>query len=391
VQLTFDDDVEQFRAEFAAFLDVHLPSEADALERPKSVSHMPDWARRWQRLLFDHGWLLPQQPPEFGGRNATVLQHFVYLEELSRRRVYHSFNPQGVDIVAASLLTFGTEEQKQRWAVPVLRADITASLGMSEPGAGSDLASLRTRAVRDGDHFVVNGQKVWTSGAHDSDFLLTFVRTDPDVPKHKGISVLIIPTGTPGVTCRPMASICGQDDVDLNEVFFDDVRVPAENLVGPLNGGWTVANGSLGHERTMLWLGYADRLDNLITDFTPTNELDRDRYATSVMDHYALRLMGSAALSRAARGEEDVAALSVLKLLGSEAERTATEYALESAGADGLRHPANSGPYAPMNLDHYFGSWFERYARSFSSTIAGGTSEIQRNIIAQRVLGLPRG
>jgi alkylation response protein AidB-like acyl-CoA dehydrogenase len=275
--------------------------------------------------------------------------------------------------------------------VPVLRADITASLGMSEPGAGSDLASLRTRAIRDGDHFVVNGQKVWTSGAHDADFLLTFVRTDPDAPRHAGISTLIIPTDSPGLTCRPMGSIVGLDDLDLNEVFFDDVVVPVENLVGPLNAGWTVANKSLGHERSMLWLSYADRLENLIADFTPTTPLERDRYATSVIDQYALRLMGSAALARAARGEDDVAGLSVLKLLGSEAEQTVAEHALEASGAPGLIHPANSGPYAPLNLDHYFGSWFERYARSFSSTIAGGTSEIQRNIIAQRVLGLPRG
>ncbi len=166
MQLTFDSDVEEFRAEFSAFLDDHLPSEAETLERPTSVSHMPQWARDWQRLLFDNGWLLPAQPPEFGGRNATVLQQFVHLDELCRRRIYHSFNPQGVNIVAASLISFGSDEQKHRWAVPVLRGEMTASLGMSEPSAGSDLASLRTRAVLDGDHFVVNGQKVWTSGAH---------------------------------------------------------------------------------------------------------------------------------------------------------------------------------------------------------------------------------
>jgi alkylation response protein AidB-like acyl-CoA dehydrogenase len=390
VQLTFDPDVEEFRAEFAAFLDEHLPSATEALERPRSVSHMPQWARRWQRLLFDNGWLLPAQPPEFGGRNATVLQQYVYLEELSRRRIYHSLNPQGVNIVAASLITFGTDEQKHRWAVPILRAEITASLGMSEPSAGSDLASLRTRAVLDGDHFVVNGQKVWTSGAHDADVLLTFVRTDPDAPKHKGISALVIPTRTEGVVRRPFPSICGQDDVDFNEVFFTDVRVPAENLVGPLNEGWRVANGSLGHERTMMWLGFADRMSNLLADFPPGTALERDQYATLVMDHQALRLLGSAALARAARGEQDTASVSVLKLLGSEAEQRGFEHALAAAGPEGLRHPSMTGPYAHMNLDHYFASWFERYVRSFAGTIAGGTSEIQRNIIAQQVLGLPR-
>ncbi|HTQ22098.1 acyl-CoA dehydrogenase family protein [Mycobacterium sp.] len=391
MQLTFDPDVEEFRAEFSAFLDENLPPASETLERPRSVSHMPAWARRWQRLLFDNGWLLPGQPPEFGGRNATVVQQFVHLEELCRRRIYHSLNPQGVNIVAASLLSFGSDEQKQRWAVPILRAEITASLGMSEPSAGSDLASLRTSAVRDGNHFVVNGQKVWTSGAHDADVLLTFVRTDPDAPKHKGISVLLIPTDTEGVVRRPFPSICAADDLDFNEVFFTDAKVPVENLVGELNQGWRVANGSLGHERTMMWLGFADRLDNMIADFHPSSVLDRDHYATTIMDKQALRLLGSVALARAARGEDDTSAISVLKLLGSEAELRASEYALAACGSDGLIHPALSGPYAPMNLDHYFNSWFERYARSFSGTIAGGTSEIQRNIIAQRVLDLPRG
>src|SRR3954471_12948223 len=394
MQLTFDSDVEEFRAEFAAFLDEHLPSEADTLERPRSVSHMPGWARKWQRLLFDSGWLLPAQPPEFGGRNATVLQQFVHLDELCRRRIYHSFNPQGVNIIAASLISSGSDEQKHRWAVPVLRAELTASLGMSEPSAGSDLASLRTRAEFvssvDGDHFVVNGQKVWTSGAHDADFLLAFVRTDPDASKHKGISALIIPTDTPGVVCRPFADMCGEENKDFNEVFFTDARVPAENLVGPLNDGWGVANGSLGHERTMMWLGFADRIDNMIADFRPRTALERDQYATTIMDYQALRAMGSAALARAARGEMDTASVSVLKLFGSEAERQAFENALTAAGPDGLVHPSTSGPYAHLNLDHYFVSWFERYARSFGGTIAGGTSEIQRNIIATQVLGLPR-
>ena len=390
MQLTFDPDVEEFRAEFVEFLEANLPGEAETTERPRSVSHMPPWARRWQRLLFDNGWLLPGQPPEFGGRNATVLQQFVHLEELCKRRIYHSFNPQGVNIVAASLISFGSDEQKHRWAVPVLKGEITASLGMSEPSAGSDLASLRTRAVLDGDHFVVNGQKVWTSGAHDADFLLTFVRTDPDAPKHKGISVLLIPTDTPGVVRRPFADICGEENKDFNEVFFTDVRVPAENLVGPLNGGWGVANGSLGHERTMMWLGFADRIANVIADIQPSNVLERDQLASTIMDYQALRLMGSVGLAKAARGEVDVASVSLPKLFGAEAEMRATELALNSAGADALIHPTTTGPYAHMNLDHYFASWFERYARSFSGTIAGGTSEIQRNIIAQQVLGLPR-
>src|SRR5271168_3193535 len=344
LELTFSAEVEAFRADFIAFLDEHLPDELAAAQRSRSTSHLPHWARQWQRLLFDHGWLLPGNPPEFGGRNAGILQQYVYLEELSRRRIYHSFNPQGVGIIAASLLTFGTDEQKRRWAVPILRAELTASLGMSEPGAGSDLAGLRSRAVRHGDHFVVNGHKLWTSGAHDADVLLTFVRTDPDAPKHRGISVLLIPRDSPGVLCRPFPAVYDRDNFDFNEVFLTDVRVPAENLVGPLNGGWQVANGSLMHERTLMWMAFADRLRDLLEDFRPVRAVDRDRYATIAMDTQALRLLGSAALARAASGEGNGAGMSVLKLLGSEAEQNAANCVLDAAGLDGLFDPMTTAP-----------------------------------------------
>lgn len=390
MQLTFDADVEAFRAEFIDFLDAHLPREAEAeTERSRSTSHVPEWSRRWQRLQFDHGWLLPGNPPEFGGRNAGILEQFVHREELARRRIYHAFNPQGVGIIAASLLSFGTEEQKRKWAVPILRAEMTASLGMSEPGAGSDLAGLRTRADLIDEHFVVNGQKVWTSGAHDADVILTFVRTDQDAPKHKGISALIIPTDLPGVERRPFASVYGRDDIDFNEVFFSDVRVPAENLVGPLGGGWKVANGSLGHERTMMWMAFANRLEQLLEDYRPVGEVNRDRYATIAMDYQALRLLGSAALGQAARGEVDIPGVSVLKLLGSEAEQSALRHALDGAGVDGLLSPSLTGRHNPYSPDLFTASWFTRYISSYAGTISGGTSEIQRNIIAQRVLGLP--
>lgn len=384
MKLADDPEVQEFRAEFAAFLDAHLPTEAEAAERSHSSADVPRWARRWQRALFDAGWLLPGQPPEFGGRHATLPQQLAHLEELAHRRIYHSFNPQGLGIVAASLITFGTEEQKRRWAVPVLRAEITAALGMSEPGAGSDLASLRTRAQlsNNGGYFVVNGQKVWTSGAHDADILLTFVRTDPDAPKHHGISVLVIPTDTDGVVRRPFGSLASPDDLDFNEVFFTDVRVPRENLIGPLNEGWRVANGSLGHERTLLWLSFAERLDDLIRDA----ECNEEWYATLLMDAQALRLLGYRQLGP----DRNPAEISVLKLLGSEAAQEASLYALESHGAQALRHPDRTGPYHHMNAEDFISSWFERYARSFAGTIAGGTSEIQRNIVAERILGLPR-
>jgi alkylation response protein AidB-like acyl-CoA dehydrogenase len=382
MRLGNDPEVEKFRAEFAAFIDEYQPTAEQARERSRSSAHLPEWARNWQRTLFDAGWLLPGNPPEYGGRNATLEQVLAHQEELSRRRIYHSFNPQGVGIIAASILTFGTDEQKRKWAVPLLRGDLTAALGMSEPGAGSDLAGLRTRATLDGDHFVVNGQKVWTSGAHDADVLLTFVRTDPDAPKHKGISVLLIDTGTEGLVRRPFPSMTGADDLDFNEVFFTDVLVPRENLIGELNKGWAVAHGSLGHERTMLWISYAERLDDLIRD-APS---DQDWFATLQMDLAALRLLGYEQLS----GGQNPADISVLKLLGSEAVQRAHWHALEERGTDGLSHPARTAPDNHMSHDVFATSWFERYMRTFPGTIAGGTSEVHRNIIAERILGLPR-
>jgi alkylation response protein AidB-like acyl-CoA dehydrogenase len=393
VRLGDDPEVEKFRAELNAFLDEYLPSAEEANEPSTSSAHMPEWTRRWQRTMFDHGWLLPGQPPEYGGRNATLPQVLAHAEELSRRRVYHSFNPQGVGIIAASILSFGTEEQKRKWALPLLRAEITGALGMSEPGAGSDLAGLRTRAdlvegggEAGGDVFVVNGQKVWTSGAHHADVILTFVRTDPDAPKHRGISVLLIPTGTPGVTRRPFPNMTYPDDIDFNEVFFDNARVPAENLLGELHKGWAVAGGSLGHERTMLWVSFAERLDDLARD-SPS---DAEWYATLQMDLQALRLLGYQQLAGALNGTGNLAGVSVLKLFGSEAVQRGSLHALEEHGEDSLVHPALTAPPTHMMPDAFIASWFERYARSFPGTIAGGTSEIHRNIIAERILGLPR-
>ncbi len=347
--------------------------------------------------MFDDGWLLPGQPPEFGGRNASLLEQFVHQEELTRRRIYHSHNPQGLGIIAPSILLFGTPEQKQRWAVPVLRGDKTAALGMSEPGAGSDLAGLRTRAGVTDDGFVVNGQKVWTSGAHHADFLLAFVRTDPDAAKHRGISALIIPTDTPGVTRRPFGSIVARDDLDFNEVFFEDVHVPAENLVGGLHDGWRVANGALGEERALLWLSHSERLDDLVEHFalhvrgTPIaeDEVTLDWYGRLVMDATALRLLGYRTLAKMNRGV-DPSEQSILKLSGSEAWQNASNEALETFGPDSLDVRQRTAPFNHLQHEPFTASWFARYLRSFAATTAGGTSEIQRNIIGERVLGLPR-
>ena len=190
MKLQFSAETEAIRAEFGAWLDANSPGPEAELERATCTTDTPQWARDFQCRMFDAGWLLPGQPRQYGGRGLSLVEQFVIQEELMHRRIYASFNPQGLSIIAPSILMFGTPEQIAEFGVPVLRGEKTAALGMSEPGAGSDLAGLRTRAVLDGDEFVVNGQKVWTSGAHFADFILAFVRTDPDVPKHKGISCL---------------------------------------------------------------------------------------------------------------------------------------------------------------------------------------------------------
>jgi alkylation response protein AidB-like acyl-CoA dehydrogenase len=397
MKLAFDERTEAFRREFDEWLDANAPHPDETTERPRSTAHIPGWAREWQRKMFDAGWLVPGNPPDFGGRNASLLEQFVHREELAKRKIYASFNPQGLSIIVPSIMSFGTDEQKQRWARPILRAEMTAALGMSEPDAGSDLAGLRTRAVLDGDRFVVNGQKVWTSGAHDADVILTFVRTDPDAPKHKGISVLLIPTDTPGVTRRPFGSIQGRDDQDFNEVFFDDALVPAENLLGTLHEGWRVATGSLGHERAMLWLEYAGHLQDLVDrggqvllDHALQDDAHAlDWYGRLVADSHALRLLGYRTLAKTKKGLVPTEQ-SILKLLGSEAVQAATLHVLEALGPDGLDPTTPSAPHEPLNLDVWTEGWFDQYLRTFSMTIAGGTSQIQRNIVAEHVLGLPR-
>jgi alkylation response protein AidB-like acyl-CoA dehydrogenase len=397
MKLAFDETTEAFRREFGAWLDANAPTEDMTTVRPGSTADIPPWAREWQRTMFDAGWLVPGNPPEFGGRNATIREQFIHREELARRKIYPSFNPQGLSIIVPSILGFGTDEQKQRWARPILRAEMTAALGMSEPDAGSDLAGLRTRAELDGDRFVVNGQKVWTSGAHDADVILTFVRTDPDAPKHKGLSVLLVPTDTPGVTRRPFGSIQGKEDRDFNEVFFDDAIVPAENLLGPLHEGWRVATGSLGHERAMLWLEYTGHLTDLIDrggKVLGDHGLLDDAYALDwfgqlVTDAHALQLLGYRTLAKTEKGLVPTEQ-SILKLLGSEAVQTATLHVLEALGPDGLDPTVPSAPAEHLNLDVWTEGWFDQYLRTFSMTIAGGTSQIQRNIVAEHVLGLPR-
>ncbi|MHB8669458.1 MAG: acyl-CoA dehydrogenase family protein [Acidimicrobiales bacterium] len=399
MRLRHSDEAEAFRLELNRWLDENLPPAERMAEPKQSSAHLPDWARRWQRAMFDAGWLVPGWPPELGGRNATPVQQMAYFEELARRDIPRSLNPQGLSIITPSIVEHGTPEQRERWALPTLRAEITWCLGMSEPGAGSDLASLSTGAVRDGDDFVVNGQKVWTSGAHHADWCFCFVRTDPDAPKHHGISALVIDMRSPGISCRPLPELTDPDFADFNEVFFNDVRVPVANLVGELNRGWPITQGSLGHERGMLWITNVANVEAGVASVVQLgrrtegegagaprpcdDDRFRDQVASAYIDAQAMRLMGYRGFAKFAKGLPSVEH-TLLKLFSSEAERRLYLTGVEALGPTGLDLDLPGPPVWRQ------GSWVTQYLRAFSGTIAGGTSEIQRNIIAERVLGLPR-
>ncbi|HXK24831.1 MAG TPA: acyl-CoA dehydrogenase family protein [Myxococcota bacterium] len=399
MQLHYDAKTEEFRSELRAWLATNQPDVEEMRAEPSTSSaHLTGWSRRWQRRLFDAGLLVPGWPRELGGRNLGPVQQLVYHEEMARIPVRRTTNPQGLGIVAPSIQDYGSEFLKRKYLVPTLRAEISWCLGMSEPGAGSDLASLSTRAQVHDDHFTVHGQKIWTSGAHHSDYCFCFVRTDPDAPKHRGISVLIVDMKAKGVSTRPLPALHGRDDADFNEVFFDGVVVPRDHLVGALNHGWSISAGSLAHERGMVWLSSAAYLDDMVerlrklartmgSDGSRIGESGtfRDELASVYVDAQAMWIMGYRGFAKFAKGNISPEH-SLLKLFSSEVAQRAARLAAEAQGIDALD---NEAPRLAYTEDTAM-PWIRRYLQTFASTISAGASEIQRNIIAERVLGLPR-
>jgi alkylation response protein AidB-like acyl-CoA dehydrogenase len=392
VRLSFGPEVEDFRAELVAFLDEHTPPEAlagfdlmdsGAEERDELI---PAWSRAWQATLFDHGWMIPGYPPELGGRDATPVQTLAYLEEMARRRIPRSLHFPGYAIVAPSLLEFGNDEQ-QALVAPAIRGDTIWCIGMSEPNAGSDLAGLQTRAELDGDRFLVNGPKVWTSYAMVAEKAFVYVRTDPHVPKHEGISLLMVDMDTPGIEVRPLRHLTGA--ANFAEVFFTDVEVPAANLVGALHGGWRITQGSLAHERAGLWVEGVSRLEatvQALIDLAERRALTGDsgvrRQLAALYEQAAsLRALGYKGFAGFAQGSS-APEHSYLKMATSELGKAAYELGMQLQGAHGATRDPERGEEN--------GRWVNVFLMSLANTIAGGSSEIQRNIIAQRVLGLPR-
>lgn len=362
--------------------------------------------------LAEAGYVVPHWQPPYG-LGADPIEQLLIDDELTRAGVRRPDNPIGIGWAGPTLLYAGTPEQQDRYLWPLLRGDEFWCQLFSEPGAGSDLAGLGTRAIRDGEEFVVNGQKIWTSGAHHAQFGILIARTDPDVAKHRGISYFICPMDAPGIEIRPIVEMTGGHT--FNEVFFTDVRIPAANLVGDLNDGWRLAKVTLGNERVslstggVLWGSGPTALDLLasIRDRGPVRDpVLRQRIAAVYIEHTVLELIRLRTVSARLRGEQPGPEASVRKVLGDEHGQHVMALARDFVGADALlaggdgTRPAptaefrGDGERPPLmpdrpqrSLDHP--GWYTGYLFAQALTIGGGTGDVQRNIIAERVLGLP--
>jgi alkylation response protein AidB-like acyl-CoA dehydrogenase len=350
-------------------------------------------ARDWQRKLYDGGWAAIAWPREHGGRGATPIERWLFDAELDRAGAPRPAAASYVDLIGPAILHHGTDAQRSRFLRPLLSGEELWCQGFSEPGAGSDLGALRTRAERDGDAFVVNGQKVWTSHGDIADWCFLLCRTEPEAPKHKGISLLLVDMRTPGISVRPLQQMTG--DAEFCEVFFEDVRVPGSHLVGAPGAGWQIAMGILAHERGPVWTFTFQRkirrsLEQLVRGAREhaagARALEdprvRQRLAQAHIEVEILRLVGYRSLTRLLRTGAPGVESSIEKILGSETDQRLQELAMEVFG------PAATLAGGPHAVEA--GARARTFLYSRSETIMGGTSEIQRNVIAQRILGLPR-
>ena len=377
---------EAFRDELRGWLTEHTPPDIDVAATFDEAEKLRDW----QRTLHSGRWVGIHWPEEYGGRGASLLQVAIYNAELARARAPQILGRAGVNLVGPTLISHGTEEQRKRWLPKILSAEEIWCQLFSEPGAGSDLAGLSTKAEKRGDTYVVSGQKVWTSYARFADFGIGLVRTDQSAPKHKGISMLAIPIKAEGIDIRPLRQITGESE--FNEVFFDDVQVPVENLIGTENDGWRVAGTTLANERGTSFVWKEQVLHEVARDLLwrraiergdTASPLVRQKLAQSWMDVEIFRLHNGRTLSRLARGEQIGPESSLVKLFWTEMSQRLYENAGSILGWDGLVMPEDEHA-----VDR--GRWARGMLWSRAASIAGGTSEIQRNIIAERILGLPR-
>jgi alkylation response protein AidB-like acyl-CoA dehydrogenase len=386
MDFSYPDEAETFRTEFRGWLEANLPRdlagtsggsldfEGERLER----------LRAWNGTMADARYAAIAWPEEWGGRGAGVMEQVVYAEEMHRARAPGTLNVIGLSNIAPAIIEHGTDEQKHTLLPRMLRGDDIWCQGFSEPNAGSDLASLRTSAVRDGDSWIVNGQKTWNTLGPIANWCELLVRTNPEVPKHKGITCLLVDMTLPGIEVRPLVTITGEKE--FSEIFFTDVRVPLECTLGPVDAGWAVAMTTLAYERggvAKLHLGTRNKIARLIATANATTLGDgrraaddpviRQELARVYMEGELLKLISDRAISAELHGRSIGPEGSIAKLLWSELEQRVTEVASDVLGPDALEGP-----------------WGRDRVYSRALTIAGGTTQVNKNIVAQRILGLPR-
>ena len=379
MDLTFSERESAFREALRGWLAENPPAPAPA--DGGEAAHFA-WRRDWQRRLYDGGWAAPHWPVEYGGRAATLTESAIYFEEIGRARVPLPANVLGLLLGGPTVMVWGTPEQQERHLAPILSGEEIWCQGFSEPDAGSDLAALKTRAVRDGDEWVVSGQKVWTSGAQFSKWCMLVARTDPDAPKHKGLTYFLMDMEQDAVQVRPLRQITGEDE--FNELFIDEARIPDACVLGGVGNGWKVALTTLMNERAGLGFTLQIRLRQLLDDviaeasvrgLLKDDPLCADALAELHMRCESIRLLAWKGLTDSERYGQPGPEGSLVKWLWSETNQRLTQLAADIVGPQAL----TAGT-----------SWSYELLRARGNTIEGGTTEVLKNIVAERVLGLPR-
>ena len=390
MEFNFTDEQEQFRQEVRTFIDANWDAPPATLEPDNQEAF--DASRVYEKKLAEHGWLTMAWPKEYGGRAADFMEQLIFREE-SAYSGAPGAGGQGISMVGPCLMVHGTEEQKERFLPPIANAEAVWCHGFSEPGSGSDLASLQTRAVKDGDDYVINGQKIWTSGATHSDWIHILTRTDTDAPKHRGISYFLLDMKTPGIEVRPIIDLAGNHV--LNETFFTDVRVPASQMLGEENRGWYVAATLLDFERSGVnYPAQARRVTEDLTTWAKNNHRNggrvydqpgvADGLADLALSAEVCRLLSYRVVWMQGQGLIPNYEASAAKMFGTELNQRVANFGINMIGLAGQRiDPEDSD--APLQAD-----LGRMYMTTVPYTIFAGTSEIQRNIIATRGLGLPR-
>ncbi len=395
MDLSFSPDEERFRDRVRSFLRDNLPKgwSDPGFAIPQEMDRL-EFLKDWQRKLFDAGLLGLAWPKEFGGQGASQVEMAIFNEEMARHRAPAPLNALGLSMAGPTIVTHGTDEQKKRYLRKILTCEEIWCQGFSEPNSGSDVASLKTRAELKGDYFIVNGQKVWTTLAHISHWCMLLVRTDSDAPKHRGLSYLLVDMKTPGITVKPLRQMTGE--AEFNEMFFEDVRVPRENLLGGLNEGWRVAMTTLMNERGTFALANVTRFHITFDEIVELakrlsragapatrDPAVRQQLAQFYIDLEMMKYTAYRTFSKILKGGTPGPEGSISKLSWSELNQRMHEFVM------GIEGPASQlvkgSPHAIES-----GRWQYGFLRSRANTIEAGTSEIQRNIIAERVLGLPK-